>query len=94
MYNMSEERQYNKSNWNSESIFRLKELMNQGCRVLEEIEALKEGLRETIKDVAEELDVKPAQLSKALKIAHKASFHEEQDKLSEIEDILDAAGKR
>jgi hypothetical protein len=88
------ERQYNKGSWSADNIIRLKELMNQGCRVLDEIEALREGLSETIKAVAEEMEVKPSQLSKALKVVHKQSFGEEQDKFDEISDILDAAGKK
>lgn len=88
------ERQYNKASWGGDSIIRLKELMNQGCQVLEEIEALKEGLNETIKAVAEELDVKPSQLNRALKIVHRQSYAEEEEKFNEIDDILAAAGKK
>ena len=48
---------------------------------------------ETVKAIAEELDVKAAHLNKAIKIAHKATLQDERDKLVEIEDILEAAGR-
>lgn len=67
--------------------------MQDGCNVMDEIEVLKGGLSDTVKAIAEELDIKPAQLNKAIKIAYKNSLDEEKGKLSEIEDILAAAGR-
>lgn len=67
--------------------------MTEGCQVLQEIEDLNEGLADTIKAIAEEIEVKPAQLKKAIKIAHKNSMIEEREKLDEIDDILQAAGR-
>jgi hypothetical protein len=80
--------------YTQEDINRLKELVNEGCNVLTEIETLKEGLSETVKAIAEEVDIKSSQLMKALKIAHKNSFDEENNKFSEIEDILAAVGRK
>lgn len=84
---------YNKKMFKQEDIARLKQLINEGGQVLGEIDDLKAGLSETVKAIAEEIDVKPAQLNKAIRIAHKASLGEEREKLDEIEDILDAAGR-
>jgi len=39
---------------------KLERLINEGSTVLREIEDLKEGLKETVKAVAEELEVKPS----------------------------------
>jgi len=80
--------------YTQEDINRLKELINEGCNVLKETDELKDGLSETVKSIAEELSIKPSQLLRAIKIASKGSFAEESDKLSEIEDILAAAGKK
>lgn len=89
-----EERQYNRASIKSEDIIRLKQLFQEGCQVLQEVEDLKGGLNETIKAIAEELEIKPGQLAKAIRLAHKQSFGEERDKLDEIEDLLDIVGKK
>lgn len=80
--------------YTQDDINRIKQLIHDGCTVMEEIEVLKDGLSDTVKAIAEELDIKAAQLNRAIKIAHKNSLGEEKDKLSEIEDILAAAGKQ
>ena len=87
------QREYNQKSFKSEDIVRLKQLINEGCEVHQEIDDLKAGLSETVKAIAEELELKPSQLNKAIRIAHKASMSEEREKLNEIEDILDAVGK-
>lgn len=89
---MSEE--FNRSVWSNDDIIRIKQLLTEGCDVLQEIDDLRTGLSETVKAIAEEIDVKPAQLNKALRIAHKASLNEERAALDEIEDILGAAGRK
>lgn len=85
--------QYNQKSFKAEDIARLRQLIKEGCSVNEEIDALKEGLSSTVKAIAEELSIKPSQLNKAIRIAYKSSMQEEKDKLDEIEDILDAAGR-
>ena len=71
--------------FNVEEKARLKRLIDEGCQVQYEIETLKEGLSETVKAIAEEMDVKAATLNKAIKVAHKAKFGEERDKFDELE---------
>ena len=66
--------------FNSEEVARLKKLIQEGDQVLYEVDALQTGLRETVKAIAEEMDIRPAILNKAIKIAHKANFGEESDK--------------
>ena len=46
-----------------------------------------------VKAIAEEMDLKPAIINKAIKVAHKASFQEEFDKFDELETILETVGK-
>jgi hypothetical protein len=83
---------YNRS-FNEEERARLKRLIEEGMQVTYEIETLKEGLSDTVKAIAEEMDIKAATLNKAIKIAHKAKFGEERDKFDELETILEAVGK-
>lgn len=83
---------FNRS-FNGEEQARLKRLIDEGCQVTYEIETLKEGLRDTVKAIAEEMDLKPAVLNKAIRIAHKASFQDEYDKFDELETILETVGK-
>jgi hypothetical protein len=78
--------------FNSEDIAKLKKLFVEGSRVLREMEDLKEGLKETVKAIAEEMDMKPATLNKALKIAHKNALQQEQSAFAELEEVLEAAG--
>ena len=83
---------YNRS-FNEEERARLKRLIDEGMQVTYEIETLKEGLSDTVKAIAEEMDIKAATLNKAIKIAHKAKFGEERDKFDELETIVEAVGK-
>ena len=79
--------------FNQEEIARLKKLVTEGDTVLHEVDALNTGLRETVKAIAEEMDLKPSVLMKAVKIAHKAKFQEEYDKFDELETILETVGR-
>jgi len=79
--------------FNQEEINRLKRLIQEGDQVLYEVDALQTGLRETVKAIAEEMDLKPATLNKAIKVAHKATFQDEFDKFDELETILESVGK-
>ena len=66
--------------FNSEEVARLKKLIQEGDQVLYEVDALQTGLRETVKAIAEEMEIRPAILNKAIKIANKANFGEESEK--------------
>ena len=83
---------FNKS-FNGEEQARLKKLIQEGDQVLFEVESLQEGLRDTVKAIAEEMDLKPGVLMKAIKVAHKASFQDEYDRFDELETILETVGK-
>ncbi len=83
---------FNKT-FNEEEKTRLKKLIDEGMQVTYEVETLREGLRETVKAIAEEMELKPAVLNKAIKVAHKASFQDEFDKFDELETILETVGR-
>jgi hypothetical protein len=60
---------------------------------MHEIDTLQGGLTDTVKAVAEELEIKPAVLKKAIRMAHKASFGQEQQDHELLETILTTVGK-
>ena len=74
--------------FSSEDIAKLKKLFNEGSRVLREMEDLKEGLKETVKAVAEELQIKPSVINKAISIAHKDNWKDHEQEWNDIEMIL------
>ena len=74
-------------------VTKLKQVINEGISVTGDVEALKEGLKDTVKSVAEELDLKPATINKAIRIAYKNEFANVQDSFSQVEEILQATGR-
>jgi hypothetical protein len=71
---------------------KIKKLFVEGIQVMGEVNALSEGLSETIKAIAEELDMKPGVLKKALRIAYKNEYAKEQDSFTEVKEVLQVAG--
>ena len=80
-------------NFSAEQKLKLTQIINEGMQVLHEIETLNGGLTDTIKAVAEELEIKPAILKKAIKLAHKAEFGKEKQDHETLETILETVGK-
>jgi len=68
-------------------------LVNEGIRVMDEVEMLNGGLSDTVKAIAEEMDIKPGVLKKAIKVAFKSNFHQATDEYELLENILDAVGR-
>jgi hypothetical protein len=79
--------------FNGEQKIKLTQIITEGMQVLHEIETLNGGLTDTIKAVAEELEIKPAILKKAIKLAHKAEFGKEKQDHETLETILETVGK-
>jgi transposase-like protein len=80
-------------NFSAEQKAKLTQIINEGMQVMHEIETLNGGLSDTIKAVAEELDIKPSILKKAIRLAHKAEFGREQQDHELLETILTTVGK-
>tara|TARA_R110000868_G_scaffold155583_1_gene381980 strand:+ start:1968 stop:2228 length:261 start_codon:yes stop_codon:yes gene_type:complete len=72
---------------------KLTQLINEGMTVMHEIDTLQGGLGDTIKAVAEELEVKPGVLKKAIRVAHKASLTQTNAENEELNSILETVGK-
>ena len=77
----------------SEQKAKLTQIINEGMQVMHEIETLNGGLSDTIKAIAEEMEIKPNMLKKAIRIAHKAEFGKEQQDHELLEQILTTVGK-
>ena len=67
---------------------KLERLITEGGNVLREVEDLTEGLKETVKAVAEELQIKPSVINKAISIAHKDNWKDHEQEWNDIEMIL------
>ena len=61
-------------NFNEAEKTKLIQLIKEGSQVLGEVDDLKAGLRDTVKALAEELELKPAMLNKDIAIAHKDNY--------------------
>jgi uncharacterized membrane protein YgcG len=72
---------------------KLTQVINEGMQVMMEIETLTGGLNDTVKAIAEELEIKPNVLKKAIRLAHKSEFGREQQDHELLEQILTTVGK-
>ena len=78
--------------YGAEEKAKLERLVKEGVTVLQEIEDLSTGLKETIKAVAEELDVKPSLITKAIKIALKRDWEKHADAFDDLETLVTTVG--
>jgi hypothetical protein len=79
--------------FNGEQKLKLTQIINEGMAVMHEIDTLQGGLSDTIKAIAEELEIKPAVLKKAIRVAHKAEFGKTKQDQELLETILETVGK-
>jgi len=80
-------------NFNDSEKQKLIQIISQGSQVLGEVDDLRTGLRDTVKSIAEELELKPALINKAISIAHKGNYQNLSDDMDTLDSILTAAGK-
>jgi hypothetical protein len=79
--------------FNSEEKLKLTQIINEGLAVTQEIETLQGGLTDTIKAVAEELEIKSSVLKKAIKVAHKSRLGETNKENEDLNTILESVGR-
>ena len=79
--------------FNQDEKAKLKHLMTEGMSVLSEVEALSGGLADTVKAIAEEMDIKPAVLKRAISTAYKSTFTRATDDYELLENILETVGR-
>jgi len=77
---------------------KIQNLINSGIDVMREIATLKEGLKDTVAAVADELDIEKKTLNRAIRMAYKKSqqnqnvVEDAQEELDAVEQLLAAAG--
>jgi transposase-like protein len=78
--------------YGAEEKAKLERLVKEGVTVLQEIEDLNLGLKDTVKAVAEELDIKPSLINKAIKIAQKRDWENHADAYDDLETLVTTLG--
>jgi transposase-like protein len=71
---------------------KLERLVREGVTVLQEVEDLQAGLKDTVKAVAEEMDIKPSLINKAIKIAKNRDWDQHADAYDDLETIVTTLG--
>ena len=77
---------------------KIQNLINSGIDTMREVATLREGLKDTVSAVAEELDLEKKVLNKAIRLAYKKSqqnqnpIEDAQEELDQVETLLAAAG--
>lgn len=77
----------------SEDNKKLRHVIEEGIKITQAITDLRDSLKDTVKAVAEELDIKPATLNRAIKVAYKESINDDKDQVNEVENILQLVGR-
>jgi transposase-like protein len=72
---------------------KLTNIINEGVSVLQEVQDLNAGLADTIKAIAEEMEIKPAILKKAIKIAQKSKLTDTNAEHEELNAILETVNR-
>jgi len=79
--------------FSAEQKAKLTQIINEGMTIMQEVEDLNAGLSDTIKAIAEEMEIKPAILKKAIRIAFKSKLGDENADNEELNTILQTVGK-
>ena len=79
--------------FSSEQKAKLTQIINEGMAIMQEVEDLNAGLADTVKAIAEEMEIKPAILKKAIRVAFKAKLSDENADHEELNTILETVGK-
>jgi hypothetical protein len=79
--------------FNPEQVNKMKQLVNEGMAVMQEVETLNGGLSDTVKAIAEELEIKPSILKKAIRIAYKSKLTDTNADHEQLNDILETVGR-
>lgn len=79
--------------WTPEETARITNLLDEGKRVLSDIDVLKEGLKDTVNSIAEEYEIPKRALNKAIRAYYKDSIQTDKEAVSEVEEILTITGR-
>ena len=76
-----------------EQLSKLVQVVTEGIAVMQEVEDLNAGLSDTIKAIAEEMEIKPSILKKAVRIAFKSKLTDENADHEDLNTILETVGR-
>lgn len=79
---------------NQDAITKVKELIDEGCGVKDDIVALNEGLKETVAAVSEELGIPAKILNKAINTVHKSNFGDQENDWSDLDMLLETVKRK
>lgn len=75
-----------------DDLAKLKETIKQGVKIQRELEDLRYGLKDTVKNVADILGVKPKLINAAIRASYKENIEEKRAEVSDLEEILEITG--
>ena len=78
--------------YGTEEKAKLERLVKEAVSVLQEVEDLQGGLKDTIKAVADELNIKPSLINKEIKIAQKRDWSRVQEEFDDLETLVVTVG--
>ena len=78
--------------YGAEEKAKLERLVREGVTVMQEVEDLQAGLKDTVKAVAEELNIKPSLINKAIKIAKNRDWESHADAHEDLETLIATLG--
>lgn len=71
---------------------KLERIIAEGVSIMQEVDDLQAGLKDTVKHIAEELNVKPTLITKAIKVAYKRDWDKHVDDFEDLETIVSTVG--
>lgn len=72
---------------------KVRDFTDAGMKILQEVADWRESLKDKAKDLAEHLDIKPAQLMKHLRTQFKASLEQDKEEMEIIETLGQISGR-
>jgi hypothetical protein len=77
-------------NFNPEERAKLKNLIKEAIGIHMEVETLSGGLKDTVKAIAEEMQIKPGVLNRAIKMSDSKNVYQAREDMDIVESILNA----
>ena len=71
---------------------KLERIIAEGVSIMQEVDDLQAGLKDTVKHIAEELNVKTTLITKAIKVAYKRDWDKHVDDFEDLETIVSTVG--